>query len=169
MKTGPSWVLQIISLSSFFHLICQVSCCCSSLSRFSATLHSFKVVISFSFVTLPWAHIPSSLHSFDSLFFSSVMIQRLLPVLSAGLQLFPFLFQNLTLLLIRLHQHILETHSVSAQLHMYSCLVELVLQGKMSSCMAYTILFCGIDKYVSALKKSAVQAFQINKILSVSK
>lgn len=115
MKTGPSWVPQIISLSSFLflHIICQVPCCCSSLSRLSTVLHSFSNDLIFPLV-LCYEYTFRLLSILLILFFSSLMLQKLLPALSTGLQLFPVLFQNLTLLLIRPHQPILQTHLVFA-------------------------------------------------------
>lgn len=128
MKTGPSWVPQIISRSSFFHIICQVPCCCSSLSRLSPVLHSISNDLIFP------CYFAMSTYSISSpsfwVFFSSVMLQKLLPALSTGLQLFLLLFQNLTLLLIRSHQPILETHLVFANYRRIHPLnKELVMQG----------------------------------------
>lgn len=58
------------------------------------------------------------------------MLQKTLFALSTGQQLFPLLFQNLTLLLIQPHQPILEIHSVFASyIRIHPLNRELVMQG----------------------------------------
>lgn len=168
MKTGPLWVPQIISFS-FFHVICQVPCCCSFLSRLSTVLHSF-IMISFFLCYIALSTYSISSPSLWFSFFFSRYAPESPSCSKYRLQLFPLLFQNLPLLLIQPHQPILETHSVSDNyMHPHPLNKELIMQGACLLIPSFMVTSTNTSQPWRGPLVQGDRAFQINQILSISK
>lgn len=155
MKTGPSWVPQIISLSSFFHIIGQVPCCCSSLSRVSTVLHSFSNDLIFPLL-LCYEYIFHLLSILLILFFFFCHASGTPSRTNYWTTGLAITFSKCNSSVNLTSRNCSGSSFGVCQLHMYSPLKQGTCHaGNMSSSMAYTILYCGINKYISALKKSA--------------